>query len=249
MTEIDDRQRPAAFSPAARPWIRVPPALGWGLVTGWFNLGLIRATRAQSQYFDGLTPHQPTLPVDDPPVGCGTVRGRGLGDCVARTVPPELRVLAWRLYAGLATLALAPRRGRFARDRRGGRRMWRGASSGATARAVVRAVSRRADGVGLRPVPTRRRGLLADRDGGTAPLAALPAAAAGARNVVVIVLDNVRASSLSLYGHDKPTSPNLERLRTGRRRVYPSALDLLVDVAGACEPVHGALVSRTLVRL
>ncbi len=29
---------------------------------------------------------------------------------------------------------------------------------------------------------------------------------------MVIVLDNVRASSLSLYGHDKPTSPNLERL-------------------------------------
>ncbi len=39
-----------------------------------------------------------------------------------------------------------------------------------------------------------------------------PVAKAGAPNVVLIVLDNVRAASLSLYGHDRPTSPNLERL-------------------------------------
>ncbi|WZO98877.1 sulfatase [Isosphaeraceae bacterium EP7] len=43
-------------------------------------------------------------------------------------------------------------------------------------------------------------------------LDALPPATSGAPNVVLIVLDAVRASSLSLYGHDRPTSPNLERL-------------------------------------
>ena len=39
-----------------------------------------------------------------------------------------------------------------------------------------------------------------------------PPAKPGAPNVLLIVLDNVRAASLSLYGHDRPTTPNLERL-------------------------------------
>jgi arylsulfatase A-like enzyme len=43
-------------------------------------------------------------------------------------------------------------------------------------------------------------------------LAALPAAAKGAQNLVFIVLDDVRAASMSLYGHGRPTTPNLERL-------------------------------------
>ncbi|WP_406700457.1 sulfatase [Singulisphaera sp. Ch08] len=43
-------------------------------------------------------------------------------------------------------------------------------------------------------------------------LSRLPLAKPGAPNVLLIVLDNVRASSLSLYGHNRPTSPNLERL-------------------------------------
>ena len=45
-------------------------------------------------------------------------------------------------------------------------------------------------------------------------LAACPPAARGAKtkNVLLIVLDNVRAGSMSLYGHDRPTTPNLQRL-------------------------------------
>ncbi|SIO39313.1 Sulfatase [Singulisphaera sp. GP187] len=46
-------------------------------------------------------------------------------------------------------------------------------------------------------------------------LAARPAAplrARGAKNVVLIVLDTVRAQSLSLYGYGRKTSPNLERI-------------------------------------
>ena len=39
-----------------------------------------------------------------------------------------------------------------------------------------------------------------------------PPAKPGVPNVLLIVLDNVRAASLSLYGHHRPTTPNLERL-------------------------------------
>jgi arylsulfatase A-like enzyme len=42
-------------------------------------------------------------------------------------------------------------------------------------------------------------------------LAGLPAAPAGAPNVLLIVLDTVRAIDLGLYGHSKPTTPELER--------------------------------------
>ena len=38
---------------------------------------------------------------------------------------------------------------------------------------------------------------------------ALPPAPAGARNVLVVVWDTVRASNLSLYGYERPTTPNL----------------------------------------
>lgn len=39
----------------------------------------------------------------------------------------------------------------------------------------------------------------------------LPAHAAGAPNVLLIILDTVRAISLGLYGYDRPTSPSLTR--------------------------------------
>jgi arylsulfatase A-like enzyme len=42
-------------------------------------------------------------------------------------------------------------------------------------------------------------------------VAALPAVAAGAPNVLLIVFDTVRAGSLSLHGYDRPTTPNLDR--------------------------------------
>ena len=43
-------------------------------------------------------------------------------------------------------------------------------------------------------------------------LAALPAAQPGMPNVLLLILDTVRARSLSLYGYGRPTTPNLERL-------------------------------------
>lgn len=42
--------------------------------------------------------------------------------------------------------------------------------------------------------------------------AQLPAAAPGAPNVLVIVVDTLRADHLSAYGYARPTSPNLDRL-------------------------------------
>ncbi len=55
-------------------------------------------------------------------------------------------------------------------------------------------------------------------------LAALPPASAGARNVVLIVWDTVRAENLGLYGYPRATTPNL-RLWWARRGVlYRRAL-------------------------
>ena len=42
-------------------------------------------------------------------------------------------------------------------------------------------------------------------------LASLPAPLPGAGNVLLIVMDTVRAESLGLYGHDRDTTPNLSR--------------------------------------
>lgn len=41
--------------------------------------------------------------------------------------------------------------------------------------------------------------------------AALGSAPAAAKNVVLVILDTVRAASLSLYGYERPTTPQLER--------------------------------------
>jgi arylsulfatase A-like enzyme len=61
-------------------------------------------------------------------------------------------------------------------------------------------------------------------------LASLPPAAEDAPNILLIVLDTVRAPSLSLYGYPRPTSPNLERLaRLGvrfDRAIAPSSWTL-----------------------
>ena len=45
-------------------------------------------------------------------------------------------------------------------------------------------------------------------------VAGLPAARSGAPNVLLIILDTVRAASLGLYGHDRDTSPQLRRFAT-----------------------------------
>lgn len=46
-------------------------------------------------------------------------------------------------------------------------------------------------------------------------LAALPAAPDGAPNVLLIILDTVRAMNLGLYGYHRPTTPNIDRWARG----------------------------------
>jgi arylsulfatase A-like enzyme len=56
-------------------------------------------------------------------------------------------------------------------------------------------------GVNVAPVVRERRAL-----------ASLGAARDGAPNVLLLILDTMRAASLGLYGHPRPTTPNLDRL-------------------------------------
>jgi arylsulfatase A-like enzyme len=65
---------------------------------------------------------------------------------------------------------------------------------------------------------------------------ALPPAPAGARNVLLIVWDTVRASNLSLYGYGRPTTPNLEGL--SRRGVR---FDLAFSSASWTLPSHASM--------
>ncbi len=53
--------------------------------------------------------------------------------------------------------------------------------------------------------------------------AALPEAAAGTPNVLLVILDTQRASRMSLYGHHRPTTPNVDRLAE-RSTVFDMAL-------------------------
>ncbi len=67
-------------------------------------------------------------------------------------------------------------------------------------------------------------------------LAALPDAQAGAPNILFIILDTVRAASLSLYGYDKPTSPALDAF--ARRGVV---FDRAISPSPWTLPSHGAM--------
>jgi arylsulfatase A-like enzyme len=66
--------------------------------------------------------------------------------------------------------------------------------------------------------------------------AALPPAPVGARNVLLIVWDTVRAENLSLNGYERPTSPNLERL-AGRGVRF----DLAFSTSSWTLPSHASL--------
>jgi arylsulfatase A-like enzyme len=67
-------------------------------------------------------------------------------------------------------------------------------------------------------------------------LARLPDAAPSAQNVLLVVLDTVRADALSLYGYDRDTSPNLARLARGGVR-----FDQANATASWTLPSHGSM--------
>jgi arylsulfatase A-like enzyme len=100
---------------------------------------------------------------------------------------------ACALLAGGASVQLGP----ILRDRR--------AFAARLARWTLPVLAAIVAGLGL------SRGGLVFR-GEAAALAGLPPAPPAAPNVLFIVLDNVRADHLSLYGYHRPTSPFLERL-------------------------------------
>jgi arylsulfatase A-like enzyme len=64
----------------------------------------------------------------------------------------------------------------------------------------------------------------------------LPPAAAGAPNVLVIILDTVRAASMSLYGYSRPTTPELQRV--GAEGVV---FDHAISTAPWTLPSHGSI--------
>lgn len=61
-------------------------------------------------------------------------------------------------------------------------------------------------------------------------MASVPAAASGAPNVLLVILDGVRSRSLSLYGYARRTSPELERIASEgvafERAIAPGAFSL-----------------------
>ncbi len=66
-------------------------------------------------------------------------------------------------------------------------------------------------------------------------VAGLADAAPGARNVVLLILDTVRAESLGLHGGERPTTPNLERLAASG-----VTFDRALSTAPWTLPAHGS---------
>ena len=81
-------------------------------------------------------------------------------------------------------------------------------------------------------------GLRAWRERGA--MRAIPAAVRGAPNVLLLVLDTVRALNLSVYGYGRPTSPTLERLAARGVR-----FDRAVSTAPWTLPSHASLFTGT----
>lgn len=69
-------------------------------------------------------------------------------------------------------------------------------------------------------------------------IAALPAPAAGAPNVLLLILDTVRGESLGLYGYDRPTTPALER-----HAADATVFDRAIATAPWTLPTHGTLLT------
>ena len=70
-----------------------------------------------------------------------------------------------------------------------------------------------------------------------------PVPPSDAPHVLLIVLDTVRADRLSLYGYDRATTPNLERLAQRGIR-FDNARDCAVDPPVPCGLLHRPLAAR-----
>lgn len=206
------------LDPGLGPWTVVLSTLWFGLVAGWLELVVVLAQRAYHPYvaMDTLRTNRHfawMIPVSDVLIfgaaglaAAAFARSRreasrriacrlglALGFLAVLLNVRELHAAASVLLAcGLATIA-----GRWLERR---------------ADAFDRLVRRSLAVMGLATVLLA--GVCYHRVESTEhrALAALPPARTGAPNVVLIVLDTVRASCMSLHGHPTPTTPNLERL-------------------------------------
>ena len=66
---------------------------------------------------------------------------------------------------------------------------------------------------------------------------------------MLIVLDNVRADSMSLYGRTRPTTPRLEELARGAVPLEHGAIDGTLDAPLTREHVHWSMAAPALRRL
>ena len=71
-----------------------------------------------------------------------------------------------------------------------------------------------------------------------------PLPPADSPNVLLIVLDTVRADHLSLYGYHRATTPKLERVGEAGHPLRRGARDRALDPRLAREPVHRPLAPR-----
>jgi arylsulfatase A-like enzyme len=222
--------------------------LWFGLLAGWLELGLVLAQRA-------INPHIPLdalrtnrhfvwmVPVSDVLI-FGIV---GLAIALLAKLRPGLAWwTAWRLPVGLSFLTLLLTiDGLFAIAcvvLAGGLAStigpWLGRRAADLGRVVRLSFPVMAVGLVVLTGLTYKRVTSAEHRA----LALHPPARPGAPNVLLIVLDTVRAASLGLYGYDRATTPNLERLaRKGvvfaeARSSAPWTLPSIASMMTGCWP-------------
>ena len=71
-----------------------------------------------------------------------------------------------------------------------------------------------------------------------------PLPSPGSPNVLLVVLDTVRADRLSVYGYERKTTPTLERLAAGGVRFDAARFDFALESAVAWEHIHRPPAAR-----
>ena len=74
-------------------------------------------------------------------------------------------------------------------------------------------------------------------------IAALPRPTSGGMNILLLVMDTVRADRLSLHGYGRDTSPNLRRVAAKGVRFDQGASDRALDASITCEHVNGIVAA------
>jgi arylsulfatase A-like enzyme len=218
--------------------------LWFGLVAGWLDLGLVQAQRAFYPHVTNdilRTNRHLTWMVPASQVLIFAIVGLTIA-AIARLRWGPARWAAWRLPAALCLLALVLEiEGLYGIAcvclaagfglRIGGWLERRGESFLRLVRMSLPAMlvlMAAWTGLSYVRVETSEQRILARR----------PPAKAGAPNVLLIVLDTVRAACLSLHGHERRTTPNLDRL-AARGMIFSQAR----STAPWTAPSHGSIMT------